>query len=329
MGPSQMAAIERPSPIATNGGKSNSTRWSQHLAITSGPIPAGSPSETASGESGARGTAAGPSDFGRLAEFDHRIAPKVAQIAPRAAVHALLVELIVDLVIARRTGIEFIAPADHQRSNALVERTERLGGLADLQRQHHLLERGREVAHLSSILLHDFAVEVGSDLVSSAAASDGPGSLGEARDDWLSHAFGRALGKADRHLLQAEDRIARIARQDFAGVLYGEYGNAARHRNWVADRPRGHLPERIGKRCGKLFRPDPPEVAADRSRRCFRILAGVAGERCAVLQLLKYLGRVGDGLRLRVRSRGKENFADVILLGTLRCVQLVDYGLNL
>ena len=48
-GPSHTAARLRGSPTAKNGGKPKSPRCSQHLAMTSGPIPAGSPSETASG----------------------------------------------------------------------------------------------------------------------------------------------------------------------------------------------------------------------------------------------------------------------------------------
>ena len=78
-----------------------SPRLSQHLAMTSGPIPAGSPSETASGwdRDGRHGAA--PNRNSGLAEFDHRVAAKIAQIAPRARVHPLFVELVVDLVVGR------------------------------------------------------------------------------------------------------------------------------------------------------------------------------------------------------------------------------------
>src|SRR5689334_20077770 len=56
IGPSQTASTERGSPMATNGGRSNAERLSQHLANTSGPIPAGSPSEIAIGSEGAVAT---------------------------------------------------------------------------------------------------------------------------------------------------------------------------------------------------------------------------------------------------------------------------------
>ena len=112
-------------------------------------------------------------------------------------------------------------------------------------------------------------------------------------------------------------------------VLDGKDGNAAGHGNWIADGSRPHLPKRIGKRRRKLFGPDPPEVAADRSRRCLGILARIAGERCAVLQLLQNLSGVGHGLRLRVGRRGEEDLADVIFLGALGRVQLVDHRLDL
>src|SRR5215212_394507 len=111
IGPSQTALTERGSPIATNGGRLNAERLSQHLARTSGPMPAGSPSEIASGVSGRPATAAALIRKSRLAEFDHRIAAKVAQIAASAQVYPLLVELVVHLVEGGIAGLAFVAAA--------------------------------------------------------------------------------------------------------------------------------------------------------------------------------------------------------------------------
>ena len=62
-------------------------------ATTSGPIPAGSPSETASGLKGS-GCIAPPIRVPGLAEFDHRVAAQVAQVAAGAQVDALFVDLV-------------------------------------------------------------------------------------------------------------------------------------------------------------------------------------------------------------------------------------------
>src|SRR5690348_6802896 len=105
--------------------------------MTSGPIPAGSPSETASGYCGTADTFRRLNGNARLAEFNHRIAPEVAQVPSRTKVHAFLVQLIVDIVVGRRARVDLVAPADHERPDALLERAERLSGLADLHRKHH------------------------------------------------------------------------------------------------------------------------------------------------------------------------------------------------
>src|SRR5438045_9102257 len=107
-------------------------------------MPAGSPSETAIGESGARAIAAALNEIVRLAEFNHRIAAEIAQITPRAAVRAFLGELAVHLVVAWRGRVDFVAAANHERTHTLFERTERLGRLADLHRHHQLLKCGRQ-----------------------------------------------------------------------------------------------------------------------------------------------------------------------------------------
>src|SRR5205085_1064830 len=114
------------------------------------------------------------------------------------------------------------------------------------------------------------------------------------------------LGEGDRHLLQAEHGIARVGRQDLARVLDGKDRNAAGDRNGIADRARRHLAKSGGERRRQLLGPDPAEVAANRGRRSFRILAGIAGERGAVLQLLENLVRVLERLVLGIGRRRQE-----------------------
>ena len=57
--------LEWRSPMATKGGRANCSRLSQHLATTSGPMPAGSPSETANGFIDAPAIAAPIAPFGK------------------------------------------------------------------------------------------------------------------------------------------------------------------------------------------------------------------------------------------------------------------------
>src|SRR5690348_2349679 len=78
IGPSHTARTAETLPTARKGGTSSSRLRSQLLAMTSGPMPAGSPSETASGT------------VGWSAIVDHRVAPEIAQITLRAALHPLL-----------------------------------------------------------------------------------------------------------------------------------------------------------------------------------------------------------------------------------------------
>src|SRR5512146_2263009 len=248
IGPSQTAATDRGSPIATNGGKRNSSRESQHFAITSGPIPAGSPSETASGLGGVADINVALIGNLRSAEFDHRVASKIRKISPCAHVHPLFVELAVDVVIGRRVCLRFVPAADDQNTNALLERAERLGGLADLHRQHHLLESDWQVAHLHLVARYDLSVEIARDLLGTAASADILGGIGKAGDDWFSLLPARALRERDRHLLEAENRVPRICRQDLARILHGDDRNSALYRDRFADRSWTHLPEGGGER---------------------------------------------------------------------------------
>src|SRR5205085_3938024 len=118
MGPSHTAAIERGSPIATNDGRANADRLSQHFAMTSGPIPAGSPRDTASGGSGVDDISRRRSWLWPLTEFDHRVAAQIAQVALGARIDPLVVELVVDLVVARRAGGRLVAAANDQDADS-------------------------------------------------------------------------------------------------------------------------------------------------------------------------------------------------------------------
>src|SRR5688500_1677267 len=84
IGPSHTASSAETSPTAKKGGRPSSRRRIQLLATNSGPNPAGSPIETASGWSGVASA--------RSAIFDHRVATQVAQVALRLLVQTLLGE---------------------------------------------------------------------------------------------------------------------------------------------------------------------------------------------------------------------------------------------
>lgn len=88
VGPSHTALIARRSPTAKKVRSPAAVRRSQAFAITSGPIPEGSPMETAMGFM--RGTSS--------SIFDDRVPPKIAQIAACAAVYAIFLDLRIDLV---------------------------------------------------------------------------------------------------------------------------------------------------------------------------------------------------------------------------------------
>src|SRR4051794_22927968 len=172
MGPSHTAAIERGSPIATNGGSRSSSRESQHFAITSGPIPAGSPREIASGGGGVAGMEPALIANGRSAVFDHCVAAKVRQIAASARVHPVPVYLVVDVVIAWRVRVGLIAAETHHPPTRILDRPEGNAGLPDLQRQHELREGGRQIADFGVVALHAPGVEGRCPLPGSAAAAD-------------------------------------------------------------------------------------------------------------------------------------------------------------
>src|SRR5690349_2667200 len=105
--------------------------------MTSGPIPAGSPSETARGATAERSiSGASLKADVRSAKFDHRIAAQVAKVALGARIDPLLIDLVVDVVVARRRLVDLIAAADDERPDAFIQRPERLGRLADLHRHH-------------------------------------------------------------------------------------------------------------------------------------------------------------------------------------------------
>ncbi len=76
----------QPGASAANG----SARSAQAFATTSGPIPAGSPMETAIGAS-----------TGRSAIFDDGVAPKIAELVVSAKVYAALLHLRPNLLHAR------------------------------------------------------------------------------------------------------------------------------------------------------------------------------------------------------------------------------------
>src|SRR6185312_1002460 len=116
-----------------------------------------------------------------------------AKIMLGTGIHPLLVELVVDLIVGWSDGTFLISPTHHQNTDALFDRSERTSGLADLHRQHDLLERWRKVTKLDLVALDHFAVELRGDLLRAAASADILGRLGELLDHRLSLLLGGAL----------------------------------------------------------------------------------------------------------------------------------------
>src|SRR6185295_6031087 len=113
IGPSQTARTAETLPTAKKGGTRRARRCSQLFAITSGPMPAGSPSATASGLSAGS------------AIIDHRVAPQIAQIALRPPVHPLLLDLALDLGRVRRADLGRVVAAAHDEDADPLLRAER------------------------------------------------------------------------------------------------------------------------------------------------------------------------------------------------------------
>src|SRR5690348_2470603 len=167
-------------------------------------------------------------------------------------------------------------------------------------------------------------MEFGGELLRAAASADVLHRIGEARDDWLGLIARRSLGEGDRHLLQGQDRIARVWRQDLARVLDGDDRKTARGRNRLTDRARLHLLERAGQGRRQLFRANPAKIAADGGRRSLRIFARIAGKGRPLPQLGKDLVGVLEDLRLRGRGGREIDLADPIFLRTFGRIELVE-----
>src|SRR6187200_2613577 len=108
-------------PTATNGGRRSSSRRAQASAISSGPTPAGSPSDTARGRIMAS------------VVFDHRVAAQVAQITLRALLDPLILDRAGDLIAVGAAGLarRIVAPAQHEHAHAFLDRAVQRRRLAE------------------------------------------------------------------------------------------------------------------------------------------------------------------------------------------------------
>src|SRR4029078_9585836 len=125
-------------------------------------------------------TGAALSRISGSAEFDHRVAAKVAKQPARTAVHTLFVELVVDVVVARGARVDLVAAADDEHAHAVVEIAVGQGRLSDLHRHHHVGQRPGRVAALAPVALADLGVKIGGKLVRAAAAGNRLRLIGEA-----------------------------------------------------------------------------------------------------------------------------------------------------
>jgi hypothetical protein len=319
-GPRQTAEMAASLPTAKKGGSASASRLSQLLAITSAPIPAGSPSATASG----RANAPAP------AILDHRVAAQVAQQPLGAAIHPLLGELHVELLEARRAGIlRIVAAAQDEDADAFLEGAERLGRLADIEVQHRLLERRRQVAHADVVAGDHLGADAGGGLFGAAAAAHRlaePGKLVDPLGRGVAVGAGREV---DRDLLQAEHRVAGVGHQDLAGIGERDDREAARNLDRIADRADRDLADDLGELVRQLLGADPAEIAPDRRGRGLGELPRISDERGAAANLLYDAGRVGARFRRRFGRGGQEDFGDAILARAARGLQPVDDLLDL
>src|SRR5690606_18255238 len=101
------ACKRRVPPTAKNGGKPD-CRDSQLSTISSGPMPAGSPKVRASGGRG-----------GSSVIVDHRVAPQIPQVALGAAVDAVILQLVQQLIAAGASlRRRFLPAAEHEHADS-------------------------------------------------------------------------------------------------------------------------------------------------------------------------------------------------------------------
>ncbi|PAV92557.1 hypothetical protein WR25_08378 [Diploscapter pachys] len=311
IGPSHTRATAPASPTIAKGGRLRSVRTTQLLAIISGPTPAGSPIAIAS---------AAPPVISTI--LDDRVTTQVAQLALRAQVDALLLQLALDLGSARHhRGLRIVTTAQHQRAHAFGRRTERRGRLTDLHLQQNFLERCGQVADADRIVVDHFGADAGSNLLYRAAALDRLHRLGKGRGACRGLRLRGARREGDGQLLQAQLRIARVGRTDRPLVGKVQDRKAARRFDRAGDLADLHLLRRLGERLRQRDEADPAEIATDAARRRFGIVAREQFE--GLLRLLDFaddLLGLGEHLRA-IRVIGAQvDFLEVIFLRAARCL---------
>src|SRR5690606_679231 len=262
--------------MTRNGGRRSALRACQALRRSSGPTPAGSPSDTARG--GSMGSVI----------VDHRVAAQVAKVALGALADALVLELGQDRRPIRfgRSGRRVVAPAHHQHANALGDRAERRRRLAEIEFENRALQRLRQRPD-GDLIADDLGPETGGGAIRLAAAANLGHRLLEARDALARDFLGRALGELDRDLLEADHRVARIGHTDLALVDQVENREAARNLDRTDELTGAELPrDLLELRILQLLQADPAEVAADRRSRGFGELPGIGDEAAAFAQFL-------------------------------------------
>src|SRR5690606_30451807 len=138
------ASCSTPAPPATrNGGSRSASRRIHAWQINSGPTPAGSPSDTASG-----------AGIGSVI-FDHRVAAEVAQVALPALVDAVVLDLGHQRVAVRPgVGRRVVAAAQHEDPHTLLERAERPVVLAHVELEQRSLQPFGQRPH-GDVVGHD------------------------------------------------------------------------------------------------------------------------------------------------------------------------------
>ena len=321
IGPSQTARTAETLPTAKKGGSLSSRRRSQLLAMTSGPIPAGSPSETASGHGGPLS--------------DNRSPRRAGGRAGNAA-RARLTRSSLDL--RRRSASKFGAPtaggsSRPHRTRTLIRSAEPKGGVAwpTLRSSSICCSGGGRSRTRDLIVGDDFGADRCAAACGAAAAAHRLGGAGRAARPrasacaWVVPA-GSAIDICIRLSTASRGSATRTWRVSTSATIEKPPGTGIG--SLIA--PTGICGDQRGELGGQLLGADPAEIAADRRGRRFGELAGISGERGAGADLLDDARGIGLDLGGGFRRRRQEDLGDAIF-GRCRADALsrVDHRLDL
>ena len=289
------------------------------LASSSGPTPAGSPSETANGRRIGINCIRSP----------RRGADRADSACARLLTRSSSIWSITSSKLGPAAGPRIVAAAQHEHAHAVLDRAERRRGLADRQRRAPLLQRRRQVAHLDLVVLDDLRAEFRRRPHRPRRSRAPSASPRRTRSPAWSPRRRCPGGEVDRDLLEASTASRGSAGQHLALVDHVEdveYRRVPRPAR-PAGRARAALPRRqAGSATGRH------EPSRDRRRRPRSRLPNIAAHRrrsCRPADLVDDLLGIGEDLIAVLGRRGEVDLADMIFLGALRRLEPRDDLLHL